>query len=107
MSEHRPYVANGLSVAEIEKLTGPVVLDFGTDWCEYCEAARPLIEAALGRHSQIRHIKFEDGKGRVQGRAFKVKLWPTLVFLRDGVEVMRLVRPQLAGDIDHALGLIA
>jgi thioredoxin 1 len=32
-----------------------------------------------------------------------VKLWPTLVFLRDGQETARLVRPQTAREIEDAL----
>jgi thioredoxin 1 len=32
-----------------------------------------------------------------------VKLWPTLVFLRDGREVARLVRPADAATISRAL----
>jgi thioredoxin 1 len=35
-----------------------------------------------------------------------VKLWPTLVFLRDGRELERLVRPRDAGAIDDALARI-
>ena len=31
-----------------------------------------------------------DASGRPLGRSFKVKLWPTLVFLRDGREIERL-----------------
>jgi thioredoxin 1 len=107
LSDHRPYAPDALSVADIEQLTGPVVIDFGTDWCEHCQAARQLVETAMHRTPHIQHLKFEDGKGRVTGRAFKVKLWPTLIFLRDGVEVTRLVRPQSTEDIDQALRLIA
>ena len=107
MSDHHSYLPDGLTVTEIEQLAGAVVIDFGTDWCEYCEAARPLVDAAMRRHSAIRHLKFEDGKGRIPGRAFKVKLWPTLIFLRDGVEITRLVRPGSESEIDQALGLIA
>lgn len=107
MADHHPYSTDGLGIADIEQLVGPVVIDFGTDWCEYCEAARPLVDAAMHRHPHIRHLKFEDGKGRVQGRAFKVKLWPTLIFLRDGVEVARLVRPDSSDEINQALGSIA
>jgi thioredoxin 1 len=36
-----------------------------------------------------------------------VKLWPTLVFLRDGVEVVRLVRPLETAPIAAALAQIA
>lgn len=106
MVDPLPYLADNLTVDEIHQLTGPAVIDFGTDWCEHCQAARPLVDAALRHYPQLPHLKFEDGKGRVQGRAFKVKLWPTLIFLRDGVEITRLVRPQNGVDIDHALAMI-
>ena len=49
------------------------------------------------------HIKVEDGSGRPLGRSYRVKLWPTLVFLRDGVEVARLVRPTDAATVSQAL----
>ena len=51
----------------------------------------------------MRHIKIEDGSGRPLGRSFRVKLWPTLVFLRDGVEVARVVRPTGADAIGPLL----
>jgi thioredoxin 1 len=41
----------------------------------------------------VRHIKIEDGRGRRLGRSFRVKLWPTLIFMRNGEEMERLVRP--------------
>ena len=45
------------------------------------------------------HLKIAVGSGRPLGRSFRVKLWPTLVFLRNGAEVARLVRPADAGAI--------
>jgi thioredoxin 1 len=50
--------------------------------------------------------KVEDGKGRKLGRSYRVTLWPTLIFLNDGVEVARLVRPTDVDDIAHALALV-
>jgi len=47
----------------------------------------------LNEYSELPHIKVYDGKGKPLGRAFRVKLWPTLILLRDGKEVGRLVRP--------------
>ena len=77
----------------IDALGGPTVLEFGAPWCGHCLAAQPAIEAALATQPQVRHLKVEDGPGRPLGRSFRVKLWPTLVFLRDGVEYARVVRP--------------
>lgn len=91
------------SRAEIDALAGPAVVEFGARWCGYCRAAQPLIADAFASHPQVRHLKVEDGSGLPLGRSFAVKLWPTLVFLRNGQEVARLVRPSSSGPIRQAL----
>ena len=91
---------------EIEALAGPTVLEFGSPWCGHCRAAQPLLEAALADHPRVHHIKIADGSGKPLGRSFRVKLWPTLVFLREGSEVARLVRPGAAEEIRRALAEI-
>ena len=88
-----PYSQPEPARDEIDALTGPVLLDFGTNWCGFCRAAQPLVDEALADHPKVRHIKVEDGSGRRLGRSFEVKLWPTLVFIKDGKEVDALVRP--------------
>ena len=83
------------------------MLQFGTDWCGHCQAAQPAVAQALVDHPGVRHIKVEDGSGRVLGRSFAVKLWPTLVFLQDGHEVGRLVRPVASPPIRDMLARLA
>jgi thioredoxin 1 len=92
--------------AEIDAVDGPAVIEFGDACCGHCRRARPLIAAALGVHPAVRHIKIADGSGRPLGRSFRVKLWPTLVFLDHGKEVVRLVRPVEQQPIREALALI-
>jgi thioredoxin 1 len=89
--------------AEIDALQGPAVVEFGAPWCPHCQGAQPLIAAAFAHHPGVRHFKIEDGKGRRLGRSFQVKLWPTLIFLNDGKEVARLVRPTEPSAISEAL----
>jgi thioredoxin 1 len=91
--------------AEIDALQGPALLEFGTSWCGHCRRAQPLIAGALAAHPRVRHIKVADASGRRLGRSFGVKLWPTLVFLKDGKEAARLVRPDSAA-IGRALAEI-
>jgi thioredoxin 1 len=79
---------------EIDRLSGPVLLEFGTDWCGFCQALQGPLAALLEGFPQVRHIKVEDGKGRLLGRSFRVKLWPNLVFLRDGRVIAQLARPE-------------
>jgi thioredoxin 1 len=92
---------------EINTLTGATVLEFGASWCGYCKAAQSTITSELANFPHIRHIKIEDGKGRRLGRSFQVKLWPTLIFMKDGVELKRLVREIDAGELKSGLALIS
>ena len=106
MALNPTYTADAPSRAGIDALAGPAVVEFGTAWCGWCRAAQPLIASAFAGHAGVRHLKVEDGPGRPLGRSFGVKLWPTLIFLVDGREAARLVRPAQADDIARALARI-
>jgi len=106
MAITRDYQTVEPTRADVDALPGPTVLEFGTPWCGHCQATQPLLEAAFAGSPQVRHIKIEDGSGRPLGRTFRVKLWPTLVFLRDGIELAREVRPDDANAIGRAMALI-
>lgn len=91
---------------QIDAMPGAVLLEFGANWCGHCMAAQAPLAQAMASHGALTHIKVEDGPGRPLGRSFRVKLWPTLIFLRDGQEVERLVRPLAAAPIADALARI-
>jgi thioredoxin 1 len=105
MTAPQPYLGEteAPNRAEVDTLTGLTLLEFGTDWCGHCRAAQPALAEVLPGQPDWRHLKVEDGPGRPLGRSFRVKLWPTLVLLRDGLEVARLVRPTQANAIRQAL----
>lgn len=97
------YLTEQPTRQEVDASTGEVALEFGANWCGICRAAKPDLDEALATRPDVRRIKVEDGKGLPLGRSFGVKLWPTLVLLRDGVEVARVVRPNSRADVDATL----
>jgi thioredoxin 1 len=101
------YTADEPSRSEVDAMMGLLVLEFGTNWCGYCRAAQSVITSAFATRENVTHLKVEDGPGRPLGRSFRVKLWPTLIFLRDGKEVARVVRPTDASAITEALDMLA
>ena len=106
MSYTSQYTPETLSRDELDQTTGPVVIEFGTNWCGFCKGAQVDIKAAMDHHPDVAHVKVEDGKGRRLGRTFGIKLWPSLIFLKDGEEMARVVRPENRHDIEDALDKI-
>ncbi len=97
------YAEDTPTLAELQALSGKAVLEFGTSWCGHCQAAQPAVHTILSQNPTLPHIKVADGKGKKLGRAFSVKLWPTLILLNDGIEVARVVRPRHHQEISDLL----
>ncbi|WP_413693731.1 thioredoxin family protein [Psychromonas sp. KJ10-2] len=100
------YQEETITFAEVSKLTGLTLLEFGAPWCPHCQLGSELVQATFAEYKEynaLRHIKVFDGKGKRLGRAFKVKLWPTLILLKDGNEVAREVRPTQLQSVQQLL----
>ncbi len=90
---------------DVEAQVGWLLLEFGAPWCGHWQAAQPALQVFV-EANDLPHWKIEDGKGRPLGRAFKVKLWPTVVLLHDGDEVARVVRPLDSADLMSLQGAL-
>lgn len=102
----KAYTAAEPSRSEIDTSTGPLLLEFGSNTCGICSATTPLLDEALEDYEDLEHIRVEDGRGKPLGRSFRITLWPTLVFMMDGKEITRLVRPDSTTSIREALTLL-
>jgi len=117
----QPYSSDHPTREAVAAMPGSVVIEFGVDWCPHCQqAAGPVSMALAAALADVRavsgaaaptgagvaaaadtlqYLRLEDERARPLGRSFKVKLWPTLLFLEDGVEMARVVRPTTAAEV--------
>ncbi len=91
------------SLSSVNEIKGYTLLEFGAPWCSHCQGAKPYIEQALSDYENLMFFKIYDGKGKPLGRSFNVKLWPTLILVKDGQELNRLVRPANIAEITDLL----
>ena len=78
---------------EIDQTTGLLLLEFGANWCGHCQALSTTVEALLSKQPHVEHLRVAHGRGKKLGRSFRVKLWPTFIFLHDGQAMAELVQP--------------
>ncbi|MDX1572726.1 MAG: thioredoxin family protein [Methylophaga sp.] len=100
------YAEAAFTFEQIGEFDGDALLEFGAPWCGHCQAASSAIKAVINEDSGLPLIRVYDGKGKRLGRAFKVKLWPTLILLHDGNEVARLVRPKSSDEVRQLISKI-
>ncbi len=93
-----PYQPEGITREQVDTSSGLILLDFGANWCPHCQRIDHDRKAWLSSHPTVKHIGVADGKGLPLGRSFTVKLWPSLILIRDGKEIARVVRPTSEAD---------
>ena len=93
------YLETEPTRADVDARTGILLLEFGAPWCGHCQAAQPAIRSLVDEYAQLEHLRIEDARGKPLGRSFRIKLWPTLVLMRGGEELARVVRPVSDADL--------
>lgn len=74
---------------EVLEYKGVVLIDFWASWCAPCNMLSPVIDQVAGEHNEIKVVKVNvDEQGELAGK-FGIHSIPTLVVMKDGVEVKR------------------
>lgn len=78
--------------AKVERSPLPVLLDMWAPWCGPCRMIAPVIEQLAGELAgRLKVAKLNTDENPMTGSRFNVRSIPTLLVLKDGKEIDRLV----------------
>ena len=68
-----------------------VLVDFFTKWCSPCKRMIPILEQLANDNPQVKVVKIDVEENISTGVKFDISSVPTLIFLKDGSEIKRIV----------------
>ncbi|MBN2054257.1 thioredoxin [bacterium] len=94
--------------SEVVKASGLVIIDFTASWCGPCKRIAPILHDLAAEYAgRIKVTKVDVDENRDLAVQFRVASIPTIVFMKDGVEIKRFIglrsKFQIKSDIDQAL----
>jgi thioredoxin 2 len=97
---HPVTVTDATFAAEIERSPLPVLLDMWAPWCGPCLMIAPVIEQlAVELSGRVRVAKLNIDENPLTANHFNVRSIPTLLVLKAGQEVDRIVGVQPKAEI--------
>jgi thioredoxin 1 len=87
-----PRAVDAATLAEaVGAAAGPVLLDFTAAWCGPCRALEPVLHDLAREEPDLTVLTIDADAAPELVRRYDVMSFPTLLLLRDGVPVRRLV----------------
>lgn len=97
-------VTDATFASEVERSPVPVLLDMWAAWCGPCQRIAPMIdELASEWGGRVRFAKLNVDENPATSGRYNVRSIPTLLVLRDGKEVDRIVGLQPKSEIERRL----
>ena len=89
---------------EVMKSEKPVLIDFWAPWCGPCRMVVPIVEEIAAEHPEYKVVKVNVDEEAELASSFRVASIPTLVVMKDGLEVERSVGARPKNQILAMLG---
>jgi thioredoxin 1 len=97
------HVTDATWGADVLRHPGVVIVDVVARWCTPCQGFSPLVRQFGTEHPgvRVRHLDVDDNP--VTARRYAVTTLPTLLVVRDGALVQRLVGTRQRQQLDREL----
>lgn len=95
--------------AEVLKSESPVLVDFWAGWCMPCKMLAPVVDQIAAEFDgRVKVVKVDVDANQALASKYGVRGIPTLLVLKDGQEIDRIVGAQpkttIAAKLDGILG---
>ncbi|GLO65067.1 hypothetical protein MACH08_08510 [Oceanobacillus kimchii] len=85
--------------ALVKEEVKPVVLKFTADWCPGCQQVAPIVESVAEELQDVVFYNVDvDNNLEFAQQQYKVMSIPTLILLKNGEEVDRVIAPEASED---------
>jgi thioredoxin 1 len=85
---------------------GPVVLKFYRKDCPPCKALSPITKEIASENPEVQFLGINTREDIETAKDYDIRSVPTLVFVKDGIEVARLVGSQSKKVIEENVFLL-
>jgi len=90
--------------AEVMNADGPVLVDFGAEWCMPCKMLEPVINELAGEYAgKVKVCRVDTDEAREWAMNFDISAIPTLIVFKDGQIIEKFVGLQQKFELAHAL----
>lgn len=76
---------------EVLKADKKVLVDFYADWCGPCKMLAPIVEEVASEHENLKVVRINVDNEESIAMNYQIMSIPTLVLIKDGKEVDRVV----------------
>ena len=92
VSTHPTIVTDANFAEQVERSPLPVLLDMWAPWCGPCRMIAPIVEQLAGELAgRVKVAKLNTDENPMTASRFNVRSIPTLLVLKEGREIDRLV----------------